>query len=798
MPQVKLRLTAAVEASTMRTAFRPLVEAAQQARAQVKSILAGIDGDLARIGRAAGRAGGGTGTGAGAGRGRGLGGGAPMQGPLQMQQKTWAQIEREQEAHERRLERIAERAARRRDAAREQEHREILSQARRDQNLADRDSRALDRAVGRANRADARSREGSVRSFGTSLAQTTTGLVSRGVGVASDLARGVGIDFSMATGVRRRTELEAAAAGLVNSGYQQGKEGPAGQMQDRRAVMSDIQRVGETYGINQGDVAAGLGSFVGKTGELQTGRDMLDAMAKTAKATGAEFNDVAAAAGAISNKLGEVGEGKDFATAADKAKAINRVLMALAGQGKEGAVEIKDLATQMEKLTSQASKFKSNADLVKMTGTGTGANIAMLGVLAQAARKTEKGTAAQATQSAMAFVRDLTGQTALKRIGADTIYTDKGRTTLRDPQEIVKDILSKTKGDQSKLAYLMSNQNSRAVVNSFLDPYMKAYKGTSGSAEKKDAAGRAAVDEAFKTLKDATLNDKTQAVALGEALETTATKAEQFQQKLDRVVGDMADKVIPAMLKLAPDALDAASAMANVATWASSNPASAGGAIVAASVAKAVADTLATRAAEKGIELGGKLIGAVGGGTAAAAMIGTMVVASVGMMAIQEVLSDQKKGQEISDNETADATNAFAELRAAKRAYDTEAVTTGVPSAEAAKRLEEARAKAEAQQAALTARMDEGLAIKEGVRPTTSLPEAALNSAFGTDYFGSGQNMVQREAAIASSEKLELMSEQIRDLATALKGGTLDVRVTNMPGPGAPLLTGSGQTGVGE
>lgn len=396
--------------------------------------------------------------------------------------------------------------------------------------------------------------------------------------IAGGIMGGMGIDGSVQHAVSTKMEREKIATDISNSGLMESGTRNRTKV-DPKDIMAQAAKVGAATATDPTKVLEGLSAFVGKTGELDTGLATMEMMAKVAKATGSNFDDVANAAGAISNKLGDV---------PDKGAAIQKVLLAMAGQGKVGAVEIKDLASQMEKLTSQATKFKPNAQMRKMMGSDAGANIATLGVLAQSARRTEKGTAAQATQSAMAFVRDLSSQTSIKRLGGKQ-FTDASHTQLKDPQEIIKDIISETKGDVGKLSYLMPNQNSRAVPNSFMDPYKKAYDSTRGTEKEKDTAGRAAIDAAFNELKNATMSDVTMQKQLAAALDTTASKAELFQQKLDTVIGGMADKVMPALIKMAPLAEKAATALGAVAEFAGKNPEAAAGLTIGAYVLKAMA-----------------------------------------------------------------------------------------------------------------------------------------------------------------------------------------------------------------
>lgn len=755
--KITVRIGAAIDGDLSKILYEPLAQGSSRARAKVRADAKGLSAEELAIKKS------------------------------QLAQER--QLVAQQNAHKLALER---------DSARQRvrEETRVQEEARRQhRRTADDQERVTRRATEagirlRKREIEASQREATktVRSFASSATGTAAGMVRRGVGVAADIARGAGVSFDVGSAVKKRTGLESAAVGLANAGYVEDGKGAQRIKQDPRAIMADIQKTGETYGIAQETIAGALVSFVGKTGELQTGRDMLDAFAKTAKATGADIEDVAAAAGAISNKLGDV---------PDKANAINKVMLAIAGQGKVGAVEIKDMATQMEKLTSQASKFQTNAAFKGVVGSDTGANIAMLGVLAQAARQTEKGTAAQATQSSMAFIRDLTSATATKRIGAKAIFTDDKKTTIRDPQEIIKDLISKTKGDQSKLTFLMPNRNSRAVVNSFMDPYMKAHNATKGSAKEKDTAGRAAVDDKFKELKQATLSPKAQQEAVDQAMTTTATKVEQFQQKLDRVVGDMADQVIPAMLKLAPSALDAATTLSKIATWAVENPKSAGGAIVAASLAKAMGDQIAAALATKAA-------GALGAMPMSGLVVSTMVIATVGMMAIDHVVKESDKASRDQYSAEMKALNARTALRAAREQFQKEEAAGGA-TPETRARLERAKAEATVAKNDLERRVDLGWSAKNDKDmggPNGPLGAAwnDLLSTFGYDTkngvlgSGTGKTSSEYEAGEKAAEDFDALREEMAatkremSLVTAALGKTLKVSVEGGL-PGLPNAT---------
>jgi hypothetical protein len=102
-------------------------------------------------------------------------------------------------------------------------------------------NRAIDRETRRNQRiADAgalRVSGGAVRNMG--------GMVQRGVGVASDIARGAGIDFSIGNAVKRRFDLQTSAIDLTNAAYMPGQKDDKGKAtaasvrQDPRAIMAE-------------------------------------------------------------------------------------------------------------------------------------------------------------------------------------------------------------------------------------------------------------------------------------------------------------------------------------------------------------------------------------------------------------------------------------------------------------------------------------------------------------------------------------------------------------------------------
>jgi hypothetical protein len=221
----------------------------------------------------------------------------------------------------------------------------------------------------------------------------------------------------------------------------------------------------------------------------------------------------------------------------DRAAAVEAVMRVVAGQGKLGAVEIRDMARQMAKVATQASKFEG----------GAAANIGELGILAQEAKL--RGGAASATQAAtsvQAFARDLAKPTTLKHWTAAGLspFADAGKTTLRSPEELILEAVKYSKGDLTKLASLFPNAMSMRAVQGFSNIYSTT-KGT-------DADKVRAVNEEFERLRAAQLTAEEVQRAYAEAVQTSQSKVQIANNKLDEMAEKIRGALVPALGSLVP------------------------------------------------------------------------------------------------------------------------------------------------------------------------------------------------------------------------------------------------------
>ncbi len=358
--------------------------------------------------------------------------------------------------------------------------------------------------------------------------------VGVGLGAMRTVAGGMGVDLDVGSLINKGVSLESSAVALSNSSYFAGKAGPAGQRQDPKAIIAEVQKVAMDTGNESGDIMEGLRAFVAKTGDLQSGRDALADLSKLAKATGTNMQDMVDAAGDVANALGDV---------PNKGEAIKSVMNTIAAQGKEGAVEIRDLATQMAKLGAASTQF----------GGSSVEAMANMGALVQLTRA--KGGAASSTQAATsvgAFVNTFSKAARREGFKKYGVAVEDAQGKLRNPRDIIVDALRATKGSETKLQAMFADVTAKKVTRGFTTIYKEA-----GGGE----AGIAAVTKAFDDLARATMLRQEVEESFARSMQTSESKAKQFNEQLGKAATEMQSALLPAVQALVP-------AMVKATSWA--------------------------------------------------------------------------------------------------------------------------------------------------------------------------------------------------------------------------------------
>lgn len=511
--------------SSLTSVFRPLL-AASAAAAK------GVEVQLAGIGKAAAR---GAEVGAAAHRRAG----------------------KEGESAYRKLGTAAEEWAKRSEKAQDAAHKKALANLKeleREQKRAADAQAARSTAGARAERA-ATVASGALRTFG-GLARTGVGAVGR----AASEAFGVDVDVFAAAGRARETQ-DIAGRATRSAATAKGQIATAA---DVEATVKAIQDGGDRAKLGYGKMAEGLEDFVSKSSDLKTGTAVLARMGVIAQATGADVKDLLSAGGDVNRELDD---------SPDRAERLLSIMRLVAKQGAMGNVEVKDLARYMARVEATAFMYEGSKDR----------NIGILGALAQVSMKGGASSAAEATRSAAAFARDLTKSKSIEAFSKEGIdvFSDKTKTKIKSPEEIIAKVLEKTNGDLSKISNLFRNDASRKVMLGFASIYEQA-----GGGQKGIEATRGEFKRYSTTMSQEEMNAQART-----ALESDTAAAQTFKNELEKIGQQVGHEVAPSLKELGPVALGAAKGLSGLVSFGASHPETAITAAIVGSIGKAMGGT---------------------------------------------------------------------------------------------------------------------------------------------------------------------------------------------------------------
>ncbi len=459
----------------------------------------------------------------------------------------------------------------------------------------------------------------------------------------------LGGGFSIADAVQDRMKAQGLAADIANSGYQPNGDKAANRVKVSSSSLLDKATVaGTPYGFSQTETLTGLSKFTSKTGDLDTGTKLLPQLAQMARATGSSFDDLADAAGDVFNS--------DTKQSAEDVLAMMRIISA---QGKLGAVEIKDLASQMAKLGAAAGQFGKPGETAEM--------LAQFGAMAQVTRA--KGGAASATQAATAvgsFTNTFSKGArldAFENMGVK-VRDDKGN--LFSPQKIITDSLqaasSESHGGMAKFDRNMGGMFMDVQARRVTKGFEKIYKDAGGG-----KAGVDAVNAEFARMKAS----QTQAEIQQAAADRMAEADMQFTKAVLELKEATSKELIPAFTRIVPDlvrltpmfgqlAREGGKLMQQFTNLAASNPLGGLGVLLGLAITKEVGAAGLGKIFE--MALASKLGGQAG------LVVGSAVLAiALATMAIDKMASDERDRQNVVFKDRAEATNALSELRQAQR-----------------------------------------------------------------------------------------------------------------------------------
>ncbi|MCG8418459.1 MAG: phage tail tape measure protein [Proteobacteria bacterium] len=185
------------------------------------------------------------------------------------------------------------------------------------------------------------------------------------------------------------------------------------------ALNSEFDSVSDATGLSSESLVDAAAKFVSITGSMDDARAGAEAFAKTAQAGGVAIDDVAAAAASLQKNLSISG-----------ASGFEKGLSILLTQGKQGAVELRELAGLLPSIAPSFTKF----------GRAGTEGLAELGAALQVIRG-GFGSGAEAATGLNALMKKL-GDNAHKFKGVEIFETDPetGAKTFRQFSAIIKDI----------------------------------------------------------------------------------------------------------------------------------------------------------------------------------------------------------------------------------------------------------------------------------------------------------------------------------------------------------------------
>lgn len=601
-PAIRIRVGAALD-SNIGNAFKPIVDAARAARQAIEDEMgrawAAVRGEGSAVGGGAGK-------------------GGPYRSVVREAERAADKIVETEKKKQRRLEQEEKREQRRKEAAQRYVAR-----------IRDRYFVSEQRREEREERTAQRERVSKSKAIFGGAGENIVKAGKGALGIAGSVARGAGVQTDLSAYVGQAVELETRAAELSAAAYDEQRD--KGQRLDPKELVSLGRQVGQEAAFDPSKVLEGLQAFVGKTGDLATGKAALPGLAKLARATGTSLEDMVGAAGESAKALGEVGPGKDFETAEQKGMALVNVLRLIAGQGKVGAVELKDLAKYGGRLAAASQSFGGDA----------ASNLGDMGALAQlAVARGGAASAAEAATSVAGFANTLKTPARVKEFLAHGVEVeDKKQGGFRSVRDILKDASSKaveTAGDKGSATLEFKKMFANVMGARAADPALQAYTeafrknlAVTKDKTKADIAGRAAVDDMFDSFGKA-ISAKEEKDSFDRSMQTSAAKVQLFNNRLSEIGAQVAEKVLPELERFAPTIVKLAQSMAKLLSVAVDNPGSAIALAITGSIAKAAIGNAVSNTVTKMIEGAATKMGGLALGTAAITIAAaTLIVASL-------------------------------------------------------------------------------------------------------------------------------------------------------------------------
>lgn len=449
------------------------------------------------------------------------------------------------------------------------------------------------------------------------------GALGYGKRVANDIMRGAGIDWSLSSGVASARAREDAGVGLAQQErIAVGDKAHSGSFWAEKSL-----QVGTALKTDPAKITEMIREFTGKTGDFEAMVSHAEQLASITMAAGANMGEMGSAAGFVYNQLKEL---------PDAAELTLEVMRRIVGQTAVGAVEMEEYASQMGRIAANAKMFQGDVTQ----------NIKELSALTQLSIAEGGATSgADAARSIAAFSNTTSkGQRirAFRKYGVE-LFNEQG-TQKRPILDIIRDSLFASNGNIEKMTNMWADTLGQKPIRGLTNAFNAAGGGETG--------WQAALDK-IKPFLDAQIDRGTEKKNLEDYASTMTARAIGFQNEVDRITESMTRRLAPALEELAPKALKAGNAFADIVAWAASNPGEALAAGGALAVGRAGAESLGRYGIEKGVkfiagspETGGNVLtrmaaGGVAGQVAAgaSATLGALAVGAAAFTITNAVLN---------------------------------------------------------------------------------------------------------------------------------------------------------------
>lgn len=183
-----------------------------------------------------------------------------------------------------------------------------------------------------------------------SAAARTFGAIGRsGVGLMRTSASAMGFDVDLPSLLSRGIASQSIASTIANAGYMEGDKGPNGQRADTGELLKEMKTAADAGAVSIEKAGQALYAFTKKSSDLQLGRDLFKDISEIALATGADLEEVATNAGDIARKIGDV---------PNKREMVKAALLMEGKQGKKGAIDYSELVSVVGATVGPSGKFE--------------------------------------------------------------------------------------------------------------------------------------------------------------------------------------------------------------------------------------------------------------------------------------------------------------------------------------------------------------------------------------------------------------------------------------------------------